>query len=395
MVLGYLKGSETSRTFTITPANAEDVKVTFEQDSYSYTGRQIQPEIQSITLNGVNVTSQFSISKDRLVYGENVNAGEDMGSVTVSPKTGNKNFTGSKTATFDIKGKVLTGTLKVYDADGKEITDKPSYRYTGSPIEFAKVVFTPDDIRLDLTEGVDYEIVYIDNEYPVNGGNAYVAVVAKGNYENTGSITASDNTVIKNVVVSKAFEITGATFTKDDITVENGIYAGGVAVKPDVTVKVNDYTLVEGTDYKLEYDVATDATNGKPYDVTVTGIGAWANSGAFTSDSKKPTLDKWGIDKRDLSDCDVTVVKGVTTVKIGDVTVDPSNYTVKDNGDGSYTVTAVANHKNLKGEVTVYESVPETPDATVLTVTDRTTSTVSLSWDKVEGAEGYTIWFPL
>ena len=386
---GYLKGSETSRTFTITPANAEDVKVTFEQDSYSYTGRQIQPEIQSITLNGVNVTSQFSISKDRLVYGENVNAGEDMGSVTVSPKTGNKNFTGTKTATFDIKGKLLEGDIKVYGEDGKEITGVPTYRYTGSAIEFAKVEFIPDDIRLDLTEGVDYEIVYIDNVYPVNG-NAHVAVVAKGNYENPGSITAADESVIKNVVASKEFDITGATFSKEDITVENGIYAGGLAVKPQVTVKVNDYTLVEGKDYELKYDVATDATTGKPYDLEVKGIGAWADSNngvAYDFDNS------WGIDKRDLADCDVTVVKGVTTVKIGDVTVDPSNYTVKDNGDGSYTVTAVANHKNLKGEVTVYESVPTTPDATTLTVTDRTTSTVSLSWDKVDGAEGYTIWF--
>ena len=389
---GYKTGSTASKDFTITPANAEDVKVIWKDTvKFDYTGRQIRPtenDIKDIQLNGVSVMDEFNLAKDRLVYGENVNAGEDAGSVTIYPKTGNTNFTGTKTATFDIEGIDLTGAIRVFDENGKDITSNiPEYRYTGSNIEFADVEFVPTDKTLKLTEGTDYEFVYIDNLYPAGTNKSYLAVVAKGNYVGDEKITAADGTVYKNIVATVKFTITGATFEKEDITVSNGIYAGGLAVKPEVTVKVNDYILTEGVDYELEYDLATNATTGTPYDVTVKGIGAWSDS----KDAK--FTDSWGIDKRDLSECDVTVVKGVTTVKIGDVTVDPSNYTVKDNGDGSYTVTAVANHKNLKGEVTVYESVPTTPDATTLTVTDRTTSTVSLSWDKVDGAEGYTIWF--
>ena len=349
---GYKEGSTASKTFNIVPANAEDVTVTFA-DEYTYTGKQIKPVIEKVELNGVDVTEQFSITKDRLVYGENVNAGKDAGTVTISPKTGNKNFTGTKTATFDIEGIDLTGTIRVFDENGKDITSNiPDYRYTGSAIEFADAEFVPTDKSLDLTEGEDYEFVYINNLYPAGEDNSYLAVIAKGNYVGTlPSIKATDGTEYKNIVAVVKFTITGATFTEDDITVENGIYAGGLPVKPEVTVKVNDYTLTEGVDYELKYDMATDATNGKPYDLEVKGIGAWRdsnNGAAFDLDNS------WGIDKRDLSDCDVTVVKGVTTVKIGDVTVDPSNYTVKDNGDGSYTVTAVANHKNLKGYTKVY-----------------------------------------
>lgn len=390
---GYKVGTEASKDFTITAANAADVEVTLNPTTNSYTGRQIKPAITKVTLNGVDVTSQFSITSDRVVYGENINAGKDMGSVTISPKTGNKNFTGTKTATFDIKGKALTGTLKVYDKDGKEITATPEYRYTGNEIKFAKAVFIPDNKTLDLTEGTDYEIVYIDNVYP---GNSNVAVIAKGNYENPSTLTAADGTVIKNVVASKTFTITGATFTAKDITIANGVYAGGIAVKPVVTVKVNDYTLTEGKDYELKVSTAAgatisgtpyvDATVDTPYKVQIIGKGAWADSNVADTFA-------WGIDKRNLKDCDVTVVNGATTVKIGEITVPASNYTVTDNGDGSYTVAATANNKNLTGSVTVLESATQAPASTTLRVTDRTTSTVSLAWDKVSGAEGYTIWF--
>ena len=70
---------------------------------------------------------QFDVK--HLTYGDNNQAGKEMGTITVSPKSGNKNFSGTKTHKFDIKGIELGGTLKVFGSNKKEIrTNKNSCR---------------------------------------------------------------------------------------------------------------------------------------------------------------------------------------------------------------------------------------------------------------------------
>ena len=39
--------------------------------------------------------------------------------------------------------------------------------------------------------------------------------------------------MIKNVVADLTFGISALKFVKENVTVKNGVYAGGVAVKPD------------------------------------------------------------------------------------------------------------------------------------------------------------------
>ena len=73
-------------------------------------GKQIKPTISEVWLGDVNVTDQFDTKY--ATYGDNNQAGKEMGTITLSPKSGNKNFTGTKTQKFDIKGIDLTGTLK-------------------------------------------------------------------------------------------------------------------------------------------------------------------------------------------------------------------------------------------------------------------------------------------
>ena len=115
-----------------------------------------------------------------------------MGTITVAPKSGNKNFDGTKTQKFDIKGTVLNGTLKVYGSNKKEIAptvvnsvntnmiswNSYHFYYNGAECKFADAAFLPAIAA--AKEGTDYEIKYINN---VNAGYGYVAVVAKGNYE--------------------------------------------------------------------------------------------------------------------------------------------------------------------------------------------------------------------
>ena len=180
--------------------------------------------------------------------------------------------------------------------------------------------------------------------------------------------------------------ITSVEFDASNVTVSNGVYAGGLPVRPEVLVQIGGNTLVEGRDYEVVLDnTYTEVTAGKTLNVTIRGLGGYSASNVQNI--------RWGIDKKDLADCDVTLENGTLTVLNGLVLVPESEYTTTENSNGSVTVSAASDSRNYTGSVTVYESVPETPDATTLTVTDRTTSTVSLAWDDVEGAEGYTIWF--
>ena len=388
---GY-SGTATA-TFEITPANTSAVKV--DIDDKEYTGKQVRPRMSEIevTLNGNDVSSQFEV----VSYGENVEAG--TGTVVLTTVDGNKNFTGGDiTVEFNIVQDQVKGDLHVYNEYGQDITASvenktTTFEFDGTAKTFEKALL--QNIVTDEGDSVDadnFEILYVDNvtgKYSADGKNiACVYAVAKdgSGYAGKETITAADGTKIKGVVDYIEFVITSVEFVEKNVTVNNGVYAGGLPVEPEVLVQIGGNTLVEGVDYELEFDsIYTEVTAGKTLNVTVKGLGGYAGS-------EVPNI-KWGIDKKDLADCDVTLENGVLTVMNGLVLVPSDEYTTTDNGNGSVTVKAAATSRNYIGSVTVYESVPETPDATTLTVTDRTTSTVSLSWDKVDGAEGYTIWF--
>ena len=62
---------------------------------------------------------------------------------------------------------------------------------------------------------------------------------------------------------------------------------------------------------------------------------------------------RWGVDKKSLNDCNVTVKDGVVSVLNGYIPVASTEYTAKNNGDGTYTVTAVSTSKNYIGSKTV------------------------------------------
>ena len=380
----YEVNSEATATFDITAANAEDVKVTLTASStatpstgktntFDYRkGKQIKPTISEVWLGDVNVTDQFDVKY--ATYGENNQAGKEMGTITISPKTGNKNFTGTKTQKFDIKGIDLTGTLKVYGSNKKELKpvngiiswDTYHFYYNGSECKFADEAFLPNPVA--AKEGTDYEIKYINN---VDAGYGYVVVVAKGNYEsnvtktlNNGvAITAGKFKGLNNVVDAIGFEIKASVFTAKNITVSNGVYATGLPVTPKVTVTVAGKTLVEGKDYKLnirpqDTEKETDfvypasvinATNGKIFYVDVIPMGGYEFDDVDGSNTFA-----WGIDKFDFAAADITSSGDTVTVKNGNMTVDPSDYTVtKDEKAGTVTVAAKEGSKNYTGSQTV------------------------------------------
>ena len=422
----YSKDTTATTTFKIEAAKAEDVKVTLKanassavstNNTFPYTGKQVKPVVAEVTLNGQNVTKDFDVEYP--TYGENVNAGKEAGNITITPKT--SNFTGTKTQLFNIQGKELTGALKVYNTDKSVVGVQNdiayhtvglqqkfySFYYDGTAQTFGSEVFTAD-ATLSATKDKDYEIKYINN---TDAGYAFVAVVAKGNYEaNTkdttfgGNISGykvedgklyKDNKVIQNNIVDIiAFNIEPSYFTAKNITVANGTYAGGIPVKPQVTVTVNGKTLVEGTDYTLTLtaikgeatpDKFVDVTTDKPYYVTINAKGGYK----FDQVNGTNTY-VWGIDKKDLKDCVVSVDKDLNaTVMNGNVVEKKEAFEVKANGDGTATVSVVDGGKNYTGSVKVNigEVKVGTPMISNVVVKGNTVTPVLSS--EVDGAVGY------
>ena len=400
-----------SAEFKITAADTSDVKVTINQQKY--TGKSIRPRTFKATLNGNDVTDQFEI----VSFGDNVEAGK--GTVVLKPVDGNKNFTGGNiTAEFKIYKEIVDGKIHVYDANGIELSDlDKKFEFDGTAKTFAterldslvSVLERDKDGNITKSESTkakasDFEIKYVENVTGVSStshadyNTAYVYAVAK---EGTGysgdlEIPLADGTVIKNVVAYTTFKIYNVKFVKENVSIKNAVYAGGLPVKPEVLIQVKGQTLVEGKDYKLELTGAksgenyTDVTDGKVYGVKIIGLGGYSGTKLETEFVTKPS---WGIDKKDIKDCDVKVIDGVVTVMNGYIPVPTTEYTSKANGDGTYTVTANSASKNYTGAKTVTatgKAENEKPDAPMINSVKvvGNKATVILSGDS-EGAAGY------
>ena len=397
----FTSKTDASVTFTIEAADAS--KVVASVPSQVYTGYSIQPSITEVTLNDVAISVKDNFT---VTYGENVAMGE--GTITLTPK--NSNFTGTKTITFKITGQMLSGgDFKFYDANGLATT--LSHTYDGTAYAPAKTVFDTTTTTLTksngtsetnpkLVEGTDYEIKYVDNTYGKKdaSGNqqGIVLVVAKGTYGGNynsngvtnGVYTDANGNKIENVIYAEQFEIGTLTIKNTNVSVANGVYAGGLPVKPVVVVNVNGKTLVEGTDYELKYgtnDDRTKVTTTKSLTVYIIGKNGYRTTNAFAS-----TGVKWGIDKFNLANADVAVDGDKVTVKCGRVDVETSEYTVETK-DGKVTVTAKADSKNYTGSKTVdtatQDQKPGTPMISSVKVVGNK-ATAILSGD-TEGAAGY------
>ena len=361
----FTSKTDASITFTIEAADAS--KLVASVGSQTYTGYSIQPPVTAATLNNVaiNVKDNFTVT-----YGENVAMGE--GTITLTPKNGN--FTGTKTITFKITGQMLeNGDFKFYDANGLKI-DNLSHTYDGTAYTPAKTVFDTANTKVKkydnsnwesvgtLTEGTDYEIKYVDNTYGKKDSSdkkqyGVVLAIAKGTYGGNytdsttgvtnGVYTDAEGNKIENVIYAERFEIGTLTIKDSNISVANGVYAGGLPVKPVVVVNVGGKTLVEGTDYELEYganDDRTKVTTTKSLTVKVVGKNGYRTDGTVSKN--------WGIDKFNLANANVTVDGDKVTVKCGRVDIETSEYTVEKK-DGKVTVTAKKDSKNYTGSKTV------------------------------------------
>ena len=388
-----------SITYTIQSADAAKLNGVIGTQEYKGYTLEIPADKIDLTLNGdkIDVESNFI-----LTYGENKEVGE--GTVTLTPK--NKNFTGTKTLTFQISGEMLdpsNATFKFVDGDGF-VVSSPSFDYDGTEHTYAKT--TLSYVGKALKEGRDYEIKYVDNVYGkkgLNGQYAAVLAVAKGKFG--GNLTTANTAVgidvkdgvytdaagnkITNVFKMQLIKINQEEITDKCVSVSNGTYAAGLPVKPSVKIVVKGRTLVEGTDYDLDVSANKDvinATEKQTLLVTVKAKNGYKTTSTLTY--------AWGIDKFNLANADVTVDGDKVTVKCGKVEVAANEYTVtKDATANKVTVTATKGNKNYTGSKTVSAVVTdptEKPGAPMISSVKvvGNKATAILSGD-TEGAAGY------
>ena len=147
-----------STTFKIAPKSISGAAVKFSPGSFTYSGKALTPNV-TVTLPGYSITSKdYSVA-----YGNNINAGKAV--VTV---TGGGNYS----------GKIVTGfTIAQADLSKASIElEKKTYYYSGSGIKPNYTV----KLGKNIVSPSQYNVSYMNN---VNiGSKAQIIVNGKGNY---------------------------------------------------------------------------------------------------------------------------------------------------------------------------------------------------------------------
>lgn len=268
----------------------------------TYTGKA---QTQSITVKYGNKT--LKNGKDYTVsYQNNINAGTAY--VIIK---GKGSYSGTVKRSFTIKPAVIYKQCTFYKI--------ASQYYTGTQI---KPVPNIKNGTPALKNGTDFTLTYQNN---VNKGTAKVYIKGKGNYAGSCSLT---------------FSITARPVSTLKITVPSVTY-NGKAQKPAVTVKYNNYTFKNGTDYTLSYKNNTKIGTAT---VTVTGKGKLSGTRSVTFKINAKPIKNAVITYNNSLTYNGSTLSPVVTVKYG-------NATLKKNTD--YTV-AYSNNVNAgTGTITI------------------------------------------
>lgn len=268
----------------------------------TYTGKA---QTQSITVKYGNKTlkngNDYTVS-----YQNNINAGTAY--VIIK---GKGSYSGTVKRSFTIKPATIYKQCTFYKI--------ASQYYTGTQI---KPVPNIKNGTTALKNGTDFTLTYQNN---VNKGTAKVYIKGKGNYAGSCSLT---------------FSITARPVSTLKITVPSVTY-NGKAQKPAVTVKYNNYTFKNGTDYTLSYKNNTKIGTAT---VTVTGKGKLSGTRSVTFKINAKPIKNAVITYNNSLTYNGSTLSPAVTVKYG-------NATLKKNTD--YTV-AYSNNVNAgTGTITI------------------------------------------
>ena len=333
----------TSTTFQIMPKPVEGLQI--EGEAKTYTGSALTTDV---TVKDGETTlvegTDFTVVSGS--FANNVNAG--TGTFVIS---GMGNYGGQAEGTFTINGKPVTVTAtsitKTYGDPDPEF---------GVSVEG---LLTGDEI--------DYTITRAPGEDAVVGGDPVTYAITPAGDEVQGNYVVS---FVSGKLTIEPKSIEGATV--DPIAAQT--YTGS-EIKPALTVKDGDTTLVVGADYTVEYRNNTNASTGTA-SVTVNGVGNYKDSieGITFDITPKPIagLQISGATKTyngEPQETTVTVKDGTKELAEGtDFRIETDSFANNVNaGTGTFKVTGMGNYTGqAEGTFTI------DPKTVTVTVNDAT-----------------------
>lgn len=287
---------------------------------YSF-GNELKPDV-TVTYSDEALTEGVDYE---LTYSNNIHAG----TATVTVK-GINDYKGTKTANFtitpiDVSGAYIDGELK------------ETYSPAGINVNITSFNVEVDGVIHEITDMDSFEIALKDCD---KAGNGTVIISAKDNANYEGSFEAD--------IIIDAASIENGELTLDKSEYE---FTGG-AVTPDVTVTVDEVTLVKGTDYDVSYENNTAVGEAT---VTVTGKGNYTGtlSDKFTITpisiaSATVTADDVTYTGSPLNTTIKVVLGDVTLVEGVDYTVSYDENTIVEAGTASFEITGINDYFGLK-----------------------------------------------
>jgi hypothetical protein len=247
-------GKETSEVYYVNIGKNIATKITSvtltdkKTTSYTYTGEEIKPDVTVKQASGASLTEGVDYE---IVYENNVNVGTNTASYYVK---GIGDYAGTVTGgTFTIKAQKLSDTT----VTAEDVT----YETTLPTVADLAKAITVKNGDVELVYGTDYTISV--NGSIKEGANTVKILKADDNDNYIGSTTATVNVV-------KVADIS----TAEIAAIANVAYTGE-AQTPALTVTLGDKTLVQDTDYTVEY---TNNTEVGKATATITGIGAYTGT---------------------------------------------------------------------------------------------------------------------
>ena len=350
-----------SATFTINAANIGDATIAGIAEQ-TFTGSAITPAL-TVTLTFGETQTELEQGKDYTVsYSNNVNVGQATATIT-----GKGNYTGTKTANFNITAKAITNAMVTLSTD--------NFTYDGS----AKTpTVTVVDGQTTLTENTDYEVSYQKVvgattevvESPTDAGTYNVVVTAKENSNYSGTALAT-------------FTIAKADFSQlviSDIVAQT--YTGS-EIKPAITVTFNNST-VDASEYIVGYSnnknagtaTVTLTTTNKNFaagetnpskNFTITGktitdnmVTLTANSFVYSGETPNLVMTVMDGSTELTEETDYTISYQVLdgeTVKETEDVVDVATYNVVVTGTGNYTGSATKSFAITKAQLALTVSL--------------------------------------
>lgn len=364
---------EVTYSFTISPKAVTANMIGAIADE-TYTGNDITP--QPVVTDGNTILTSgadFDFS-----YDENINAGENTATVTIS---GKGNYTGTASQTFTIKPKDIKGAVITLQAD--------SLGYTGLMQEVQITSVTLGQVTLTAN---DYDIVNDSNKQISADDSITLTIAGKNNY--TGTAT-------KIWVITKATPVLDNFDVTPDLS-QKQTYDG----KPkEVTAKTKNGVIdmgnvtvcYEGTSGTTYTRSGTAPTNAGTYKVILSVAGG-KNYTAAEIEAGTLTIDKADLTVEDVTEFFEYTKTGTQTINVANLVPGARSYALDayadDNGilTGDITIDATGLMKFALSALTKYNidnkvTVPVTiTSENYKDVTVKVTIYISPEYRIIEGA---------